>query len=196
MLNGLHLYFPDVPELPLSLGTGGLFTEAPWNQIGQFQLRVWPVAVGISYLLTSEISLSLWVFFLIHKFELVTAYYLGYMPASIPDPVWTRGFAKGFVAYQQFGAIFAYSLAVLWLGREHGMHIFRRAIGREKARPSGSERSLILSGRFLGISAVVEFHHRLDNGGGRAFGFSRHAVGDLSGFRHRADAVLSSRPDY
>ena len=151
LLNGLHLYFPDVPELPLSLGTGNLFTEAPWNQIGQLQLRVWPVVVGITYLLTSEISLSLWVFFLFHKFQLVIAYYLGYMPSSLPDPVWTRGFSKNFIAYQQVGAIFAYSLAVIWLGREHGMHIFRRAIGRAKARPSESSEALSYPVAFWGF---------------------------------------------
>ncbi len=151
MLNGLNLYFPDIPAFPLSLGTGNLFTEAPWNQIGQLQLRVWPVVVGISYLLTSEISLSLWAFFLIHKFELIIAYYLGYMPASIPDPVWTRGFSKAFIAYQQFGAIFAYSLAVMWLGREHGMHIFRRAIGRERARPDEANEALSYPVAFWGF---------------------------------------------
>ena len=151
MLNGLHLYFPDVPEMPLSLGTGNLFTEAPWNQIGQLQLRVWPVVVGITYLLTSEISLSLWVFFLFHKFQLVIAYYLGYMPSALPDPVWTRGFSKGFIAYQQVGAIFAYSLSIIWLGREHGMHIFRRAIGRERARASEANEALSYPVAFWGF---------------------------------------------
>ncbi len=151
IFNGLHLYFPDVPAVPLELSTGNLFTEAPWNQIGALQLRVWPVVVGITYLLTSEISLSLWVFFLFHKFQLVIAYYLGYMPSSLPDPVWTRGFSKNFIAYQQFGAIFAYSLAVVWLGREHGMHIFRRAIGRAKARPSEASEALSYLVAFWGF---------------------------------------------
>lgn len=151
MMRGLHLYFPDVPDFPLSLGTGNLFTEAPWNQIGNVSIQVWPVVVGITYLLTSEISLSLWVFFLFHKFQLIIAYYLGYMPSSLPDPVWTRGFAKGFIAYQQFGAIFAYSLAVVWLGREHGKHIFRRAIGRDKARDSEASEALSYPVAFWGF---------------------------------------------
>ena len=151
LLNGLNLYFPDVPAMPLSLPTGNLFTEAPWNQIGRLNLQVWPVVVGISYLLTSEVSLSLWAFFMLHKFELVIAYYLGYMPSAIPEPVWTRGFSKGFIAYQQVGAIFAYSLSVMWLGREHGKHIFRRAIGREKARPSEASEALSYPVAFWGF---------------------------------------------
>lgn len=37
LMNGLHLYFPDVPAIPLELNTGPLFSEAPWNQIGLFK---------------------------------------------------------------------------------------------------------------------------------------------------------------
>ncbi len=150
MLNGLHLYFPDVPELPLAIPTGALFTEAPWNQIGRFELQVWPVAVGIAFLLTSEISFSFWAFFLSHKFQLVAAYYLGYAPASMPDPVWTR-FTESFIGYQQLGAIVAYSLSVIWLGREHGTHIFRRAIGRERAQPSEANEALSYPVAFWGF---------------------------------------------
>ena len=151
LLNGLHLYYPDWPEVPLSLNTANLFTESPWNQIGQFQLRIWPLMIGISYLLTSEVSLSLWVFFLFHKFQLILAYYLGYMPSALPEPVWTRGFSKNFVVYQQFGAILAYGALVLWLGREHGAHILRRALGRERARPGEANEALSYPVAFWGF---------------------------------------------
>ena len=157
MLNGLHLYFPDVPAVPLSLGTGALFTEAPWNQIGVFDIRVWPLMVGISYLLTSEVSLSLWAFFLFQKFQLIIAYYIGYQPASLPEPVWTRGFSKNFIVYQQFGAIMAYGIMVLWLGREHGRHIFRRAIGRTKATPGEAQEALSYPVAFWGFLLAWSF---------------------------------------
>ena len=151
MLNGLHLYFPDWPEVPLGLDVGRLFTESPWNQTGQFQLRVWPLMIGISYLLTSEVSLSLWAFFLFHKLQLVVAYYIGYMPSALPEPVWTRGFSKNFIVFQQFGAIIAYGLMVLWLGREHGFHIMRRALGRARATPDESSEALSYPVAFWGF---------------------------------------------
>ena len=151
MCNGLHLYFPEWPQIPMGMGTGRLFTEAPWNQMGYLQLDVWPLMVGIAYLLTSEVSLSLWSFFLFHKFQLIIAYYLGYMSSGLAEPVWTRGVSKSFIAYQQFGAIMAYGITVLWLGREHGSHIVRRALSRERARPDESNEALSYPVAFWGF---------------------------------------------
>jgi hypothetical protein len=54
--NSLNLYFPDVPKIPLSVDAGRLFTEAPWNQMGQMPMLVYPVVVGISYMVYREIS--------------------------------------------------------------------------------------------------------------------------------------------
>jgi hypothetical protein len=127
--NSLNLYFPDVPKIPLSIDASRLFTEAPWNQMGQMPLLVYPVVVGISYLVNREISFSLWFFFLLHKFEYLVAYSLGFMPNAMPDPVWTRGWAKSFISYQQIGAYFAYAALLLWIGREHFRHVLRRAFG-------------------------------------------------------------------
>lgn len=73
MMNGLNLYFPDVPKVPLDINTSSLFTEAPWNQIGTTPIRVLPIAVGITYLLTSEVSFSLWFFYWFIKLQLVAA---------------------------------------------------------------------------------------------------------------------------
>jgi hypothetical protein len=87
---------------------GQVLSEAPWNQIGGIEVRVFPTVVGITYLLTSEVSLSLWFFYLFTKAQLIMAYYMGIMPSAIPDQFWTRGWAKGFIGYQQFGAYFAY----------------------------------------------------------------------------------------
>jgi hypothetical protein len=143
LLNGLNLYYPDVPKVPLSLNPGQFFTEAPWNQIGNFQIQVFPAIVGISYLLTSEVSFSLWFFHLFSKAQYIIAYLIGFYPASLEQPFWTRGWAKGFIGYQQVGAILAYVGLLVWLGREHWKHIARRAFGR--APQSEAERREALS---------------------------------------------------
>ena len=129
-LNGLNSYFPDFPVVPLSVNTGPMLSEAPWNQIGPLGLRVMPIVVGLSFVVSSEVSLSLWGFYLLHKFEMLAAYTLGFMPASLPEPVWTRGYAKGFISYQNIGAYFAFAAILVWTGREHYGHILKRALGR------------------------------------------------------------------
>lgn len=130
LFKGLHVYFPDVPDVPLDINTGVLFTEPPWNQIGWLPMQVYPIAVGITYLLTSEASFSLWFLYLFMRFELVVAYYTGFMPNSLPAFIGNTAGARTFTGYQQVGAYLAYVLILLWTGREHFGHIVRRAFGR------------------------------------------------------------------
>jgi hypothetical protein len=106
VLNGLNFYFPDVPQFPLMIDSGRYFSEPPLNQVGPMVFRVLPIAVGVSYLLSTELALSFWLFYLLHKVEYVVAYQLGFPPAALPEPVWTRGFSKAFVSFQQIGAFF------------------------------------------------------------------------------------------
>ncbi len=131
-MNGLRFYFPDVPAVPMGLPTGPLLSEAPWNQIGGVTLSIYPLAVGLSYLLTSEISFSLWFFFWLMRFQLLAAYYSGFPPAAMPDSV--GGGGKLFLAMQQVGAVLMWAAIIMWTGREHLLHIVRRAFGRERAR--------------------------------------------------------------
>ena len=150
MMRGLHLYFPDVPDFPLGLETGSLFTEAPWNQMGGLTIQIFPIAVGITYLLTSEISFSLWFFCLFMKFQLVAAYYTGWMPAALPNATLTFP-GKLFLGFQVYGAYLAYTFLVVYTGREHARHILRRAFGRDRARAGESAEALSYPAAFWGF---------------------------------------------
>ena len=130
VLNGLHLYFADVPNIPLSLDTSTLLSEAPWNQIGGVMIFVVPLAIGVTYLLTTEIAFSLWFGFWFFKLQMLAAYALGFAPLSLPDPIGNTGGAKIFTQYQQIGAFLAFVALTLWTGRAHFLHIAKRAFGR------------------------------------------------------------------
>ncbi len=152
-LRGLHLYFPDVPDFPLSLDMGPIFSEAPWNQIGWVPVNVYPLVVGVTFLLTSEISFSLWAFYWIMKFQYVGAYFLGYQPNTLPG---ANGLPdKDFTGYQQFGCYLAYVALILWTGREHLRHIVRRSFGR--APMSEAEKSEVLSYPLAFWGFVISF---------------------------------------
>ena len=157
MLNGLHNYFPDVPAFPLGLNTSQFFTEAPWNQIGNFQVQIFPAIVGISFLLTSEVSFSLWFFHLFSKGQYIGAYLIGYPAAAIDSPFWLRGWAKGFVGYEQVGAILAYGALLLWTGREHWKFIARRATGRVQKSPDERGEALSYPVAFWGFLLAFTF---------------------------------------
>jgi hypothetical protein len=128
-INGLNFYYADVPRFPLEL-KGTFFSEPPWNQIGTIRLQVWPIVIGITYLLTSEISFSLWFFFWFLKFQLIAAYLFGFIPGTMPNMVGHTMGAKLFDGYQQIGCYLAYVWIVLWTGREHFRHVMLRAVGR------------------------------------------------------------------
>ncbi len=155
--NGLHLYFPDIPSIPLTLNSAQFFTEAPWNQVGNLFIQVFPIVVGISYLLTSEISFSLWFFHVFAKFQLIIAYTLGYPPATLDMPFWTRGWAPGMIGYQQVGALLAYVSLLLWTGREHWKHIARRAVGRGARTKEESSEALSYPMAFWGFFGSLSF---------------------------------------
>ena len=149
-MRGLHLYFPDVPDFPLGIDTWGLFTEAPWNQLGWVNVSVFPIAVGITYLLTSEVSFSLWFFYLFMKFQMIGAYYTGFMPATLPDASLTFP-GKLFQGFQVYGAYLAYTFLVVYTGREHAKHILRRAFGRERAHARERDEALSYPAAFWGF---------------------------------------------
>ncbi|HEX8236097.1 MAG TPA: DUF6785 family protein [Abditibacteriaceae bacterium] len=158
LLNGLNLYFPDVPRVPLNIDTGPMFSEAPWNQmhgpIGT-PIYVWPIVVGITYLLTSEVSFSFWFFYWFVKLQLIVAYYCGFMPNIMPNGLMAWG--KSFVSYQRIGGFIAYAVLVLWIGRRHFGHIARRAFHRVQASPGEENEAMSYPFAFWGFIASSAF---------------------------------------
>ena len=150
LMRGLHVYYADVPDFPLELDLAPFFSETPWNQIGWTPLNLYPVAVGITYLLTSEISFSLWAFYWIIKFQYIAAYLAGAGPSVMPAMIGNTSH-KIFTGMQVTGAYFAYTGFALWTAREHLRHIARRALGRDAATPDERTEALSYPVAFWGF---------------------------------------------
>lgn len=154
-LNGTNLYFPDVPLVPLEIPVAALFSEAPWNQTGTMLFKVFPLALGLSYLLTSEISFSLWFFFLFFKWQLIAAYYLGYPPGTLPAGMSAGG--KAFAGYQEVGAYLAIVVLIIWTGREHFGHVLKRAFGKVPRTVKEDEEAMPYPVAFWGMLAAFSY---------------------------------------
>jgi hypothetical protein len=150
LANGLHGYFPDVPPIPLTINSAPYLTEAPWNQIGDVPIIVWPLVVGVTFLLTTEISFSLWAFYWLTKFQFIGAWALGYPPATLPG-IPGFGGVPAFMSYARIGAYFAYAGGVFWVGREHWKFIARRAFGRQPSTPEEAGEALSYPIAFWGF---------------------------------------------
>lgn len=137
LMRGLNFYYPDVPTIPLELNTALYLTEPPWNQIEWTPLYIYPMAVGVTFLLTSEVAFSLWFFYWFIKLQYIAAYYLGFMPTTLPSALGAEG--KVFTSYQKIGVYLAYVAIVLWTGRHHFRHILRRALNFYTGRTPATE---------------------------------------------------------
>jgi hypothetical protein len=131
LINGLHALLPACPEIPVrSTDIGKYFTEKPWNAIGWTPLYILPFAVGIGFLMPSEMSLSLWFFYLFWKGERILGSALGLH--SLP------GFP--YDGPQGIGAYLAVALLAIVGGRRHISAILRglfRSRPRDGDRPAG-----------------------------------------------------------
>ena len=156
MLRGLNVYFPAVPTFPLELELNGYFAEPPWNQMGWVPLRTYPLAVGIAFLLTAEISFSLWFFFWFMKAQFMALYMVGYPAGLLPKA--SQAVPSGsFLGYQSVGCYLVFVAILLWTGREHFAHIARRAFGRAGRDPDESREVMSYPVAFWGFVLAFLF---------------------------------------
>lgn len=86
-LDSLHFtFFPLMPYVALkpddSLNLTKNLIDRPWNSLGYFVLAFYPLAIGLTFLLSAEISFSCWFFYLVGKAELVLATVYGFHDAG------------------------------------------------------------------------------------------------------------------
>jgi len=124
-LNGLHAHFPSVPEIPLYFYPDRYLTERPWSAMRSVILMIYPSIIGFTYLLSLDVSLSFWVFYLLYKAQSVAVEALGW---SVDG--WTLA------NRQEMGAYLALVLFVLWLARRHLGDVGAAAVGRGRVDDS------------------------------------------------------------
>jgi len=74
LLNGLHFWFPSVPEIPVKhQDLAQYMTNKPWDAVGWFPVSFYPFAIGIGYLLPLDLLFSCWFFYLFWKAQLVVS---------------------------------------------------------------------------------------------------------------------------
>ncbi len=121
-LNGLHFYFPQVPEFRVALGLNDYFTGRLFGQIGPFVLFLHFSVVGFTFLLPQDLSFSLWFFYFVFKTQAVVATTLGWNLDYVENyPV------QRFAAMQMLGAFVALLVLFIWSERRYWAAVFVRA---------------------------------------------------------------------
>lgn len=125
---GLHQYIPSFPSLKIMhIRLEQYFTEKPWNAIDYLHISVMYSIIGIAYMVSTEVSFSLWFFYLFRKFGDVFASAMG----------WHGGKAGGILTQfpnvddQAVGAFFSLFIINLWMMRRHLWSVLQYAFSKD-----------------------------------------------------------------
>jgi hypothetical protein len=126
--NGLHTYFPAVPAIKLAWPLNPYFRISPWNQMGPVIALVHFSIIGFGFLLATDLSFSLWFFFILFNLMSVALYAAGVRLEPIPNYA-TRPEA----ALQMLGAFFLVCGYILYLLRGQLHHMLAKALRTAEA---------------------------------------------------------------
>jgi len=128
-LEGLHYHFPAFPRIELfgsplhQLSLAEVFSQHPWSSMKKI-LSVQPYIICIAFLLTTELSFSVWFFAVVDNLiRLATSY------ARLPQP-WSQAINHYWInsGSDQMGAVIVLVLFLVWMSRRELATIFKRAL--------------------------------------------------------------------
>lgn len=152
LLNGLHFYYPILPEIPVKrYNLINYFPRKPFNAIGSTPLRFQPYLIGLGFLIPLDLSFSVTFFYLFQKFQRVFGSMSGL--SSVPG--------YPFLGEQGAGALFALLLVVLWRGRHHLKNVIRGILSPNKWEGEEPIRyRTAIFGLIFSVSALSFILHR------------------------------------
>lgn len=145
-INSLHFLFPLLPFFPINQ-CHDLIPDyrltMPLNGAGTIFYLLHPAGIGFGYLINTDVSFSLWFFYILKKaLNIVAASY------ALRDPTgsWDGDGNSQFPCwgYQGWGAWLTLCVSALWVERKQFSAYFSRAI---KGDPTGVERGEAMSAR-------------------------------------------------
>ncbi len=169
LYNGLCVYFPSLPPIPLRLDLAGaaagkfpIVDQVPFG----YELlapAVYFMVVGLAYLISSEISLSIGLGHFIFVMVFFLLYQLGVRvvdAGGFHDPN-----SAGFLTSQYFGAGLGCGIIVLYAGRNYFKALLRRTVGlatSEQVEPYAVWASRIMTLCLAGIVCLLHFALGMD----------------------------------
>lgn len=155
--NSLHQVWPAVPEVKIrDVRIDQGLIARPWNAARPISIWFYPMAVGLFYLLSRDISFGLWSFYFIGKGEGVLGAAMG-LSGGGKSSGWS-GFP--FLEEQSTGALLMLAIGSLWIARKHLGSLLRQALNREGE--SGGEMlrpGVALGGLAAGLVLLLFWWH-------------------------------------
>ncbi|MEK7400091.1 MAG: DUF6785 family protein, partial [Candidatus Poribacteria bacterium] len=116
IINALNYFNPSIPQIPVKRRSiGYIFSEKPWNAMGNVQLSFYPFVIGISFMIPLDLLFSSWIFYWLFKGQQVAGSMLG-LTSSSQFPYYNE---------QAFGAFIGISIIIFWSARSHFKRILK-----------------------------------------------------------------------
>jgi hypothetical protein len=125
----LNQYYPRyIPRIPINFDLNAVFSEGNLQYVaGTFKAsRIFFCVVGVVFFLQTKLAFSVWCFFALHQL------------VNVGYGIYGAEFARAAQQDQMFGAVVAYGLLVLWIGRGQWWLILRQMVrGPREREPRG-----------------------------------------------------------
>ncbi len=123
-VKGLHLFYPAIIDIPLAFQSTDWITTPPYNSVNNITIAIFPLVIGFSYLLSSDVCLSLWLFYIVFKLQVL----FGAMhSADMSGAGAGISMGPGYVTYQEAGGAAMLAVWLLWSMRAHLAQVWRKA---------------------------------------------------------------------
>lgn len=124
-IKGVHQLYPTIPDIPLVWHSADYLSGRPWNGMRDIAFYVYPLVIGFSYLMSSEVCLSLWLFYLLFKAQMLAGVLYDWNMSGTGV-----GFSMGpaYTVYPEVGGAFALAAWTLWTMRAHLSDVWRKAV--------------------------------------------------------------------
>jgi hypothetical protein len=130
--NGLHTYYPEIPELPtVLLAQPYIPREGILAGLYKMKIYIIPAFIGFAFLASKQISFSFWFFFLLGG---IFPGLLGTLGWKIPSASIGTVFGPTLTRVEEMqtiGAVTVFFLFIVWLARYHLLAVFRSLLGKK-----------------------------------------------------------------
>jgi len=140
LVNGLHFYYPDVPQIPILIRTGTYFPKyGLFSGFYKLKIYIYPAFIGFAFLTSKQISFSFWFFFILGALLVGLLGLLGYnIPAAALGITFGPTLSRP-EEIQMIGAYGIFFLFLLWLARHHIKDVIRHAVVLRRGEYSEAE---------------------------------------------------------
>ena len=130
-----------------------VFSETALNYVNVSDGKIYPLAIGFAFLVPSDVSLSIWVFYVFMCVQIIIAHATG-RPLE-------GGRSGPFLQWQQSGAFLALTSGMLYMARRHLWAVLKSAFGRPGGADGSSEPigyPLAFWGLLLSVGGLVAWN--------------------------------------